>query len=134
MASKGDTTLYRYKAVVERVSDGDTVCLTVQVGFYITVELRCRLHAINVFESDEPGGPEAARFLAELLPAGTKVVVRSVSADRYSGRFVGQIFLPDGRDVSDVMVAAGYAAPWNGRGEKPKPVWPIPAVDPKEVA
>lgn len=121
-----DPTLYRYKATVERVSDGDTVCLHVDLGHYVYARLRCRLHSTNVFEKDQPGGPEAGAYLRHLLPPGTEVIVRSVETDRYAGRFVGQLFLPDGRDVSEVMVAAGFAAPWDGRGERPLPPWPRP--------
>jgi hypothetical protein len=34
--------------------------------------------------------------------------------------------LPDGRDVATQMIRDRYAAPWDGKGTKPVPAWPIP--------
>jgi endonuclease YncB( thermonuclease family) len=121
-----DSTLYRYRAAVDHVIDGDTVVLEIDVGFSIEIKQRCRLYGCNARELTQPGGHEAYLFLIGLLPPDSSVVVRYVKADDYSGRFIGQLFLPDGRDVTQVMLTAGYAAPWDGRGAKPLPAWPIP--------
>lgn len=123
---------YVYWARVVRCIDGDTVLLDIDLGHYVWVRLACRLmgagYGVNARERSQPGGPEAGAYLAGLLPpVGGSVVVRSVAVDKYSGRFDGQIQLPDGRDAAEVMVAAGYAVAWDGKGRAPVPPWPIPA-------
>ena len=45
----------------------------------------------------------------------------SLGWDKYGGRSDAQLTLPDGRDLTAVMIAAGHAAPWNGQGPKPVP-------------
>jgi micrococcal nuclease len=117
---------YIYRAIVVRVIDGDTAILDVDLGFYTTVRMSCRLVGINCREHDQPGGKEATAYTASLLPIGTEVVVTSVIPDKFAGRFDGHIELPDGRDVADVLVRAGFAAQWDGRGPRPVPPWPIP--------
>lgn len=122
---------YVYWARIVRYIDGDTVLLDIDLGHYVWVRLSCRLFGINARERSAPGGAEAAAHLANLLPpVGGSVVIRSVAVDKYSGRFDGQLQLPDGRDAGEAMVADGYAALWDGRGRAPVPPWPLPAEVP----
>ena len=83
-----------------------------------------RILGINCREHDEPGGPEAAAYLATLAPVGSMVAVLLVRTDKYGGRNLATITLPSGEDLASRMIADGYAAPWNGRGRKPIPPWP----------
>jgi endonuclease YncB( thermonuclease family) len=54
------------------------------------------------------------------------VLFRSLGPDKYGGRWLGVLTLPDGRDVATQMIRDRYAAPWDGKGTKPTPPWPIP--------
>ncbi len=116
-----------YPVTVVRVVDGDTVLVDIDLGFWTTTRLSCRLAACNAIESNQPGGSEAHTHLAGLLPVGTETTVRSIGVDKYSGRFDGYLALKDGRDATAVMIADGYAAAWDGKGARPVPPWPIPA-------
>ncbi len=116
---------YEYQAVVTRVVDGDTVVLSVDLGFGVWLhDQNFRLLGINAREKSEVGGEEAKRNLSALLPAGTEVSIRSVKADKYGGRYDAQILLADGRDLSSFLLKEGWAAPWTGAGTKPVPPWP----------
>jgi micrococcal nuclease len=124
---------YTYSAVVARPVDGDTLIVDVALGFWLTIRLYCRLLArtssgwigMNARELNAPGGREAAAFLALLAPAGTPLLVTSIQADKYAGRFDGLVTLPDGRDLGALLVDTGFAAAWDGRGTRPVPPWPI---------
>lgn len=117
---------YVYNATVQRVIDGDTVVLNVDLGFDTWVNAQTfRLLGINAREKAMDGGKEAAAYLGGLLPYGTAVVLHSVKNDKYGGRYDAFIQLPDGRLLSDVLITAGYAAAWDGKGTKPVPPWPI---------
>lgn len=120
--------MYDYRAVVERVVDGDTVRLTVDLGFD-TWHTGCfRLLGLAARELDQPGGPEARDHLAELLPVGARVSVQSVKVDKYGGRYNAAVTLPGGTPLAGLLIDTGWAAPWSGRGVAPLPPWPrLPA-------
>jgi endonuclease YncB( thermonuclease family) len=118
---------YRYSAVVVRVVDGDGLVVSVDLGWSVWLHSqRIRLAGCNARELPEPGGVEARDHLAELLPAGTAVTLATVKIDRYGGRYDAHVTLPDGRDLVSLLIAAGWAAPWDGRGPRPVPLWPRP--------
>lgn len=97
---------YEYQATVERVVDGDTVLLMIDLGFDVHHRMKCRLARINAPEMKTPHGPEAKQRLAELLAVGT-VMIRSTALDKY-GRALVEI-LADGVNVNDAMLSGGHA-------------------------
>lgn len=126
--------MYEYFADVAYISDGDGLVADVDLGFHVWHNAqRFRLAGVSCRELRQPGGREAKAYVEQLLPAGTRVRIRSsklghdpaevMSFDRY----VAHVALPDGRDLADVLVAAGYACRWDGRTKPtPYPDWPIP--------
>ena len=118
-------TVWTYpRATVAYVHDGDTLAADLDLGFGLKLRQLLRLNGCNAIELSQPGGPEAHSNLAALLPVGIVVPVRVVGLDKYAGRCLAQITLPDGRDLVTVLVAGQWAAPWNGLGPKPTPPWP----------
>jgi len=111
-------------AVVERVYDGDTLFLTIDVLLFKIADQSCRLAGLNTREIGMEGAVEARDFLRSLVPTGMKVTAMIVRLDKYAGRFDGRIYRPDGSCVNDLMVASGYAVPWNGTGAAPIPPYP----------
>ena len=110
------------------VHDADSVRLTIpirgsrkarDVGFETvlvgpaTLTRAIRLYGCNAAELNTPAGVKARGFLLSVMPVGTVVTLLSEGYDKYGGRVDGSITLPDGRDLTAVMVTAGQAAPWN---------------------
>lgn len=113
------------RCLVLSVYDGDTVRVDIDLGQDVWIRNRpVRLAGLAARELREPGGIAARDHLAALLPPGTRVSIESTGWDKYGGRITGRITLSDGRVLADLLVAAGYALPWNGRGAQPKPPWP----------
>lgn len=118
--------------IVVAVHDGDTISVDIdlqtgRLGINLWLhDVTVRLAGCNARELDEPGGAEAHANLAAILPAGTPVMVAAQHPDNYGGRVDALIGLPDGQDVTDLLIAGGWAARWNGRGPKPVPPWPRP--------
>lgn len=109
-----------YPALVTRVTDADTIALDLDLGFGVhQLALSCRVFGINAPELSTPAGKDARAFALTLLAAGDRVSVLSHGFDKYAGRFDGSITLADGRDFASVLVAAGHALPWDGKGPKP---------------
>lgn len=83
--------------------DGDTLDVRMQGGKI----LRVRLWGMDAPEHGQIAYRGSRAFLRDLC-AGVPLVVRRRDGDRY-GRNVCQVLLPDGRDVSAVMIRAGWA-------------------------
>lgn len=114
--------MFEYQATVLRVHDGDTVVLDVDLGFRShIVEMPIRILGINAPELSTTAGKAALAFAQGLAPAGVAVTLRSEKdrADKFGGRWLGHIELPNGRDFAENMINAGHAKPWDGKGAKP---------------
>lgn len=119
-------TTWTVPATVVRVVDGDTVILRADLGWKINLEVDVRLFGINAIEHNVPGGHEATLRLMLLLPVGASVGLTSMGIDKYGGRTDGVVLI-GGIDAARQMVHDGFATPWDGKGPRPIPVWPIPA-------
>ena len=103
-----------FSARVVRVVDGDTFLAAMpDVG----EPVRVRVIGVDTPETVKPGapvacyGPQASAFTKHLLPSGA--VVRAAhepggDLDRF-GRQLWDVWLPDGRFLESVLVAAGTA-------------------------
>ncbi len=98
--------LYGYKAKVERVIDGDTLLLRIDLGFQVWKEQRVRLAGLDTPALDEPGGKEAHRFVRDRLALVPFVVVKTRKIDIY-GRYVGHIFYDPAETNRERVAAAG---------------------------
>ncbi|VAX35183.1 hypothetical protein MNBD_UNCLBAC01-949 [hydrothermal vent metagenome] len=82
---------YVYKAMVERVVDGDTLLLRMDLGFQVFKEQRIRLAQINAPEIDTEEGRKAYEYLRNRLAEVDFVIVKTHMIDIY-GRFLGDVF------------------------------------------
>ena len=85
------------------VTDGDTITVLAAGN----VQHRIRLHGIDCPEKPQPFGTKAKQFTSEAC-FGKTVRVELVDTDRY-GRTVGDVILPDGRNLNHEIVRAGLA-------------------------
>jgi endonuclease YncB( thermonuclease family) len=107
-----------YPARVDLVHDGDTVYLSIDLGFDHLISSRdfddrprlaCRVYGINAPELNTDAGKAARDYAQKLLPVGSRVLVVSRGWDKYGGRFNGDIQLADLRDFGETMIEAGHA-------------------------
>ncbi len=82
---------YVYKAIVERVIDGDTLLLRIDLGFQVFKEQRVRLAEIDTPSMDQPKGKEACQYVRDQLARVNFVMVKTNKIDVY-GRYVGHVF------------------------------------------
>lgn len=116
-------------SVISRVIDGDTVEATLSnanVGFgsVITFPVRLRLARINADPvRTERGFRCKSRVLA--LTAGARVTITTGRGYKYgapegkTGEWMAEVILPDGQNLSDLLVAEALAVHWDGQGPRP---------------
>lgn len=106
--------MYDYNAVVTRVVDGDTIDVTIDLGFSIFIKERVRLARINAPESrtrdleEKQRGILATEALKDMLRGADTVMLRTYKAKGKYGRFVADVLL-QGVNLNDMMVDNGFA-------------------------
>jgi micrococcal nuclease len=105
-------TLHHYRATLERIIDGDTIDVMLDLGFKVFTLQRLRLLAIDAPERGQPGHLEATHELAELLnPTGRQqpLILHTIKRDGF-GRWLATVWV-EGSDTSinDQMIERGHA-------------------------
>ncbi len=99
---------YLYKAFVERVVDGDTLLLKIDLGFTVFKEQRVRLAQVDAPEKKTPEGKEAQDFVLHELAQVPFVMVKTNKIDIY-GRYVGDVFYFRGEmDKNKIFLEGKY--------------------------
>jgi micrococcal nuclease len=88
------TQLFTYNATLDRVIDGDTIDVMLDLGFKIYSKQRIRLARINAPEMKTAEGEEAKISLSRILPVGTELIISTKKMDIY-GRYIGEVTLND---------------------------------------
>jgi micrococcal nuclease len=104
LAAVATATLYAedFTGKVVGITDGDTIRV-----MHNGAPERIRLWGIDCPESKQPFGTRAKQFTGDLA-FGQTVTVRVRDIDRYK-RTVAEIILPDGRNLNQELVRAGFA-------------------------
>ena len=111
-------------AQIIRVIDGDTILVTARPWPQQSIEVYVRLRGIDTPElksrcaEGKNAASEAKHLLEELAASSSMVKLTDISADKYFGRIVADVSLPDGRNPAKEMIAAGLAASYSGSGKK----------------
>lgn len=113
--------MYQYASKLVKVVDGDTVDLTVDLGFMVSVFSRFRLEGINAPElkNETLAAGKASKVHLESLLADAQLgVIRldSTGKDKY-GRWVAKLYYVSQStgelvDVCQRMIADGFAVPF----------------------
>lgn len=105
-----------------RVVDGDTVVVEVNrdLGFNgrAVFTQRIRLNRINAPKVSTAAGKEAKAALQSMLE-GIDFDLTTVGPYKYGDEWMGEVVVPQKRNVSDVMVSSGHAVYWDGNGPRP---------------
>ena len=102
---------YTYRAIVNRVVDGDTVDLLIDCGFNILRTERIRFYGVDAWETrgeESERGLEAKKFVQELIPVGSEVVVRTGKEQGKFGRYLGEIYV-NNKSLNEMLLEEGHA-------------------------
>ena len=121
--------MYEYKAKINKVVDGDTVDIDIDLGFGIWLHNeRVRIMGIDTPESrtsdevEKVFGLAAKARLKELLGETailkTQVDKSGEDAKGKFGRILGDFVAPDGRMVTEIMIEEGHCVPYFGESKE----------------
>jgi micrococcal nuclease len=123
--------MYEYKAIVNRVVDGDTIDVTIDLGFSVWKKMRVRMEGINTPESrtrdleEKKRGLAAKDRLKEILEFNNSKCVLKVSGVGKYGRALATVLVEslsplngeDGITLIDVnkqLIEEGHAIEYYG--------------------
>ena len=118
--------MYEYKVIIDRVVDGDTVDIWIDLGFDVRIFERVRMAGIDTPESrtrnlrEKKYGKIATARVQELLPVGDefKAVSKSYNATGKFGRAMLDFYLPDGQMLCQVLLDERLAVRYYGQNKK----------------
>lgn len=116
---------YQYAAKIISVYDGDTVTLSVDTGFHISVTLPTRLYGIGAPELRAAGGSAARTHLMFLLgmkdaTPNSAIFVQTIKdkTEKY-GRYLSVLYRRDLKgmpSINQLMIADGFAVDYRPGG------------------
>ena len=145
--------MYEYRAYVNRVVDGDTVDVDIDLGFGIVLtDERVRIMGIDTPESrtsdrvEKVFGIASKNRLKELL-GKTTILKTQIAKDGEDmrgkfGRVLGDFVAADGRLVTEILIEEGHCVPYHGQNKADVQIQHMAnrnrlmqegVVDPKEV-
>jgi len=120
--------MYQYKCKINKVLDGDTVDIDLDLGFNIILaNQRVRMAGIDTPESrttnkeEKPRGLLSKKKLGEKLPIGSWQIIETQKSDNNDdkfGRILGVFLLEDGTKVNDWLIKNNYAVPYKGENKE----------------
>jgi micrococcal nuclease len=120
--------MYQYKCKINKVLDGDTVDIDLDLGFNIVLaNQRVRMAGVDTPESrttnkeEKPRGLLSKKKLGEKLPVGSWQIIetqRSDNNDDKFGRILGVFILEDGTKVNDWLIKNNYAVAYKGENKE----------------
>jgi len=116
--------MYEYSCTVDRVVDGDTIDVVLDLGFDIMFKSRVRLYGIDTPESrtrnkdEKVRGKMAGSFLKDAVDKGTQVVIQTKLKDSRGkyGRVLGNVIV-DGLNINETMVKNYLAVAYFGQSK-----------------
>ena len=122
--------MYEYNATIRRVVDGDTVDVTLDLGFDILYNSRIRLHGIDTPESrtrdleEKKYGLAAKAFVEAYLPVGSirKLTTVKDKTGKY-GRILGKFKAYDSYtdawvNLNQLMIIKHHAVEYKGQSKE----------------
>tara|TARA_R100000935_G_scaffold4158_1_gene10024 strand:+ start:526 stop:948 length:423 start_codon:yes stop_codon:yes gene_type:complete len=116
--------MYEYSCTVDRVVDGDTCDVVLDLGFDILYRCRVRLYGIDTPESrtrnkdEKVRGKLASAFLQKAIDNGKKVVIETKLKDSKGkfGRVLGNVMV-DGVNINQALVDNYLAVAYFGQSK-----------------
>ena len=111
--------MYKYKAIIKKIYDGDTITVDIDLGFYSWIKNKSlRISGIDTPEirgSEKIAGKIVRDYLRNRFKLGIEVFIKTSKPDKY-GRVLSKVYLDDTftENIGDILLELGLAKPYNG--------------------
>lgn len=106
--------LYYYNAIVDRVVDGDTIDVTIDLGFNVWIKERLRLYGLNTPETrtkdleEKERGLKAKKYVENQVNSNSgQIQVLSLGRGKY-GRVLAEIWVGK-NNINELLISNGHA-------------------------
>lgn len=123
--------MYEYRCTIDRVIDGDTVDVDIDLGFGVWLRKeRVRMYGIDTPESrtrdlvEKKYGLAAKDFVLSFLPVGSTQTLRTKKDDKGKfGRILGEFVVYDAkkdvlRTLNQIMIDEHYGVKYHGQSKQ----------------
>ena len=119
--------MYVYRCKINKVVDGDTVEIDLDLGFNIVLaKQKVRMAGIDTPESrtsneeEKKRGMISKKKLAEKLPVGSWQKIQTMKADSNDkfGRILGVFLMEDGMSLNNWLIDNNYAVLYQGENKE----------------
>ena len=111
--------MHHYKIKnVDRVVDGDTIDVTIDLGFSLYHKTRIRLAGINTPETrtrdleEKAAGIRAKDYLIKLIEEANLITLQTEKTGKF-GRYLGIVYADD-VDLNQTLINEGHATVYDG--------------------
>jgi micrococcal nuclease len=116
--------MYEYRCSIERVVDGDTVDVTIDLGFKIFHKARVRLYGIDTPESRTRDKDEKARgllaksYIVDKVESAENIIIRTKKdAKGKFGRILGELIV-DNTNLNEAMISKHLGVAYYGQSKE----------------
>ena len=117
--------MYKYKAKLKRVVDGDTCDAYIDLGFDVSVKKRIRFMGVDTWESrtrdldEKKKGLAAKEYTKEMLSKNEgEFTIKSHGVGKY-GRVLGELFIEgEDKSLNELLKDNGHAYEYHGGKKK----------------
>lgn len=96
-------TFFTYRAILQRVIDGDTLWVHIDCGFDTWIDQKVRLRGIDAPEMNSADGQRARRFVESALRKCAVLAITTTKPDKYDRYLADVFYLPEEDDVNVVL-------------------------------
>lgn len=101
--------VYRYRASVYRVKDGDTYEMTIDLGFKASIRVPVRIRDFDAPELPTPEGLSATDAANKILSTpGAVIIVETYKDHRSFERWIADVYV-NGQNIGELLLAQGLA-------------------------
>ena len=114
-----------YSLIAPVATDGDTIKADIAIFPHLIVDGAVRVIGVDTPEingkcvAEKEGAKTAKTFVDAWLKANAPIVITSVKADVYPGRYDAIVLGADGSRLSDALIKAGLGRIYNGGKRQP---------------
>ena len=107
LSNSSQEVLYTYQAFVEKVTDGDTLWVRIDLGFDIWIRQKLRLRGLDAPELDTKEGEKVKRFVEGELKNVPSIIITTTKPDKYD-RYLSDIWI-NGANLNKTLPERGLA-------------------------